>query len=73
MIVLDKNFNIISKYAKKNWSLSENFYHLKRFLNSIGLKKITPGYASFSKGIGESIINLKFDIRKYKYSYFNLL
>ena len=34
----------------------------ENFLNSIGIKKITPGYASFSKGTGESIINLELDL-----------
>ena len=61
MIVVDRNFNFISKYDKKKLVPFGEFLPFENFLNSIGLKKITPGYASFSKGTGESIINLKFD------------
>jgi len=61
MIVVDKNFNFISKYDKKKLVPFGEFLPLEKLLNSIGLKKITPGYASFSKGAGKSIINLKFD------------
>jgi len=61
MIVVDKNFSFISKYDKKKLVPFGEFLPFEKILNSIGLKKITPGYASFSKGTGESIINLKFD------------
>ena len=62
MIVIDKNFNLISKYDKKKLVPFGEFLPFEKFLNSIGIKKITPGYASFSKGTGESIINLELDL-----------
>jgi len=61
MIVVDKNLNFISQYNKKKLVPFGEFLPFENFLNSIGLKKVTPGYASFSKGTGESLINLKFD------------
>ena len=33
----------------------------EKILNKVGLKKITPGYSSFSKGIGDALINIKFE------------
>tara|TARA_B100000214_G_scaffold349714_1_gene302820 strand:- start:907 stop:2460 length:1554 start_codon:yes stop_codon:yes gene_type:complete len=62
MIVIDKNFNLISKYDKKKLVPFGEFLPFEKFLNSIGIKKITPGYASFSKGTGQSIINLELDL-----------
>tara|TARA_B100000586_G_scaffold213804_1_gene160744 strand:- start:299 stop:1852 length:1554 start_codon:yes stop_codon:yes gene_type:complete len=61
MIITDKNFNIISQYDKKKLVPFGEFLPFENLLNSIGLKKITPGYSSFSKGTGNSIINLKFN------------
>ena len=61
MIVVDRNFNFISKYNKKKLVPFGEFLPFEKLLNSIGFKKITPGYASFSKGVEESIIKLKFD------------
>ena len=39
---------------------------MKNFLIEIGLKKITPGYSSFSKGKRKSFINLKFNNKNIK-------
>ena len=61
MIVVDQNLSFISKYDKKKLVPFGEFLPFEKLLNSVGLKKITPGYASFSKGTGESIISLKFD------------
>ncbi len=61
MIVVDRNFNFLSKYDKKKLVPFGEFLPFENFFNYIGLKKITPGYASFSKGTGKSIINIKFD------------
>ncbi len=61
MLVSDNNFNIIHQYDKKKLVPFGEFLPFENFLNSIGLKKITPGYSSFSSGEGKDIINLKFD------------
>ena len=61
MVIVDSNFNLISKYNKKKLVPFGEFLPFEKLLNSIGLKKITPGYSSFAKGSGESIVNLKFD------------
>ena len=61
MVVLDSSLNILAKYNKNNLVPFGEFLPFENFLNSIGLKKITPGYSSFSSGTGKDIINLKFD------------
>ena len=61
MIIVDRNLNILSQYDKKKLVPFGEFLPFENFLNSIGLKKITPGYSSFTKGEGDSIINFQFD------------
>ena len=61
MVAIDRNFNIVSKYDKKKLVPFGEFLPFEKYLNLIGLKKITPGYSSFSKGTGEPIINLNLD------------
>tara|TARA_Y100001970_G_scaffold125834_1_gene155647 strand:- start:9006 stop:10559 length:1554 start_codon:yes stop_codon:yes gene_type:complete len=61
MLIVDKNLKLISQYDKKKLVPFGEFLPFERFLNYIGLKKITPGYSSFSKGTGATLINLKFD------------
>ena len=61
MIVVDRHLNTISKYDKKKLVPFGEFLPFERFLKSLGLKKVTSGYNSFSKGTGNSVINLKFN------------
>ena len=61
MIVVDKNLKFISQYDKKKLVPFGEFLPFEKFLNYIGLKKITPGYSSFSKGTGGALINIKFE------------
>ena len=61
MILMDNNFNIISQYDKKKLVPFGEFLPLENLLTKIGLKKITPGYSSFSKGKGESLIEFNFN------------
>ena len=61
MLVVDKNLNVISQYDKKKLVPFGEFLPFENFFNMIGIKKITPGYSSFSKGNTKSVIELKFD------------
>jgi len=61
MVVVDNNFNIVSKYHKKKLVPFGEFLPFENFLSKLGIKKVTPGYSSFSKGNNNSVINLKFD------------
>ena len=59
-LVLDNKLNIISQFDKKKLVPFGEFLPLENFLNKIGLKKITPGYTSFSKGELKQRINLNY-------------
>ena len=61
LLVVDKNLNVISQYDKKKLVPFGEFLPFEKFFNMIGIKKITPGYSSFSKGNTKSVIKLKFD------------
>ena len=61
MLVVDQNLNFISKYDKRKLVPFGEFLPFEKFLNFFGLKKITPGYSSFSKGTEDSITDIKFD------------
>tara|TARA_B100001741_G_scaffold37680_1_gene26790 strand:+ start:348 stop:1901 length:1554 start_codon:yes stop_codon:yes gene_type:complete len=67
MIFVDNNFGIISKYDKKKLVPFGEFLPFEKLFNFIGLKKITPGYSSFKKGIGKNIINIKFNSQNIKF------
>ena len=66
MIVVDKNLNFISQYDKKKLVPFGEFLPFEKFLSFLGLKKVTAGYSSFSKGTGESIINIRLDEKNIK-------
>ena len=50
LLVVDNNFKILHKYNKKKLVPFGEFLPFESFLNNIGLKKITQGHGSFSKG-----------------------
>ena len=60
MIVVDNNLNIVSKYDKKKLVPFGEFLPLENLLSGLGLKKITPGYSSFSKGETKSLLEFDF-------------
>ena len=66
MLIVDKKFNIISKYDKQKLVPFGEFLPFESFLKVFGLKKITPGYSSFSKGKTEAVIDLKFNSENLK-------
>ena len=65
-LVVDKNLNFVGNYEKKKLVPFGEFLPFESFLNSFGLKKITYGYSSFSRGKGEPIINIKLGSENFK-------
>ena len=61
LIIVNRDLEIINQYNKQKLVPFGEFLPYEKFLKKIGLKKITPGYSSFSKGENNSIISLKFD------------
>ena len=58
LVVLDKDLNILAKYKKNNLVPFGEFLPFENFFNKLGLKKITPGYGSFSNDSKRKIINI---------------
>merc|ERR1711900_157300 len=63
LAVLNNKLEILSLYNKINLVPFGEFLPFEKTLSKFGLKKITPGYSSFSSGDKRTIINLgnKFD------------
>ena len=59
-LIVDSKLNIISQYDKKKLVPFGEFLPFEKILNKVGLKKITPGYTSFSKGEKKQLIGLKY-------------
>jgi len=58
LVVLDHKLEILSLYNKINLVPFGEFLPFEKTLSKFGLKKITPGYSSFSSGDTRTIINL---------------
>ena len=58
LIVLNHNLDILSLYNKINLVPFGEFLPFEKTLSKFGLKKITPGYSSFSSGDLRTTINL---------------
>ena len=59
LVVLNHKLEILSVYNKINLVPFGEFLPFEKTLSKIGLKKITPGYSSFSSGNKREIIKLK--------------
>jgi apolipoprotein N-acyltransferase len=57
--IVDNNLNLISNYSKNKLVPFGEFLPMEKYLKKIGLKKITYGYKSFSKGEQRNVINIK--------------
>jgi len=58
LVVLNHKLEILSLYNKVNLVPFGEFLPFEKALSKFGLKKITPGYSSFSPGDNREIINL---------------
>ena len=58
LVILNHELEILSVYNKLNLVPFGEFLPFEKTLSKIGLKKITPGYSSFSSGDVRKIINL---------------
>ena len=58
MVVLNHKLEILSLYNKINLVPFGEFLPFEKILSKFGLKKITPGYSSFSSGDERKLINL---------------
>ena len=64
LVVLNHKLEILSLYNKVNLVPFGEFLPFEKFLSKLGLKKITPGYSSFSPGDSRAIINLGEEFNK---------
>ena len=58
LVILNHKLEILSLYNKVNLVPFGEFLPFEKVLSKFGLKKITPGYSSFSPGDERTIINL---------------
>ena len=70
-MVVDNNLNLLASYKKNRLVPFGEFLPYESFFHKIGLKKITYGYRSFSKGDNRPIINIKNN--KYNFNFLPLI
>ena len=59
LVIVDNNLNLIGSYNKNKLVPFGEFLPMEKYFQKIGLKKITYGYKSFSKGEQRNVINIK--------------
>jgi len=58
LVIVNNKLEILSIYNKVNLVPFGEFLPFEKLLSKLGLKKITPGYSSFSSGSQRKLINL---------------
>ena len=59
LLLVDRNLNILSQYNKQKLVPFGEFLPFEKLLKKLGLKKITSGYNSFSKGESNPVISIE--------------
>jgi apolipoprotein N-acyltransferase len=59
LVIVDNNLNLIGSYNKNKLVPFGEFLPMEKYFHKIGLKKITYGYRSFSRGEQRNVINIK--------------